>query len=364
MSIYMPLSPVSSNSSGKQNELHWKECVRNIESGVGQYGGAGRELLQSVETWDSVLGGVQPQGKSVAVFRSPDVFQIVWLEHEVKDRCAVGPHFFIRPLLPELMSDRIFYLLALSQKNTRLLRCTSHSSEEVPFRNGTVSNFDTWMNAVKRDHNDRNSGSVGPSGGSNNKQGAIAPMGSDKEAKDEYLSHYFKQIDGGVNELLKGASDPLVIAGVEYELPIYREVNNYPHLCGDAVRGAPDGLKGPEMLSRAFEVLRAAYAARVETALADWNHRVGGGASSRIKDVVTAAHDGRVLTLLISDWQEKTGLFREESNSVVARETGSPEDEDLVNDAVVQTILHAGKVLVVPHRQMPNGQPAAAIFRY
>src|SRR5947209_2334343 len=91
MSIYMPLSAVSSNSSGKQNELHWKECVRNIESGIDQYGSAGRELLQSVETWDSVLGGAQPQGKSVAVFRSPDVFQIVWLEHEVKDRCAVGP---------------------------------------------------------------------------------------------------------------------------------------------------------------------------------------------------------------------------------------------------------------------------------
>ena len=45
-------------------------------------------------------------------------------------------------------------------------------------------------------------------------------------------------------------------------------------------------------------------------------------------------------------------------------ETGTPEDEDLVNDAAVQTILHAGKVLVVPHHKMPTGAAVAAIFRF
>jgi hypothetical protein len=193
---------------------------------------------------------------------------------------------------------------------------------------------------------------------------ALAPKGADQDAKDEYLSHFFKQLDRGVNEVLKGKTEPLVLCAVEYQIPIYREVNNYPNLASEEVRGAPNSLKSGEMHARALEALERSYAQKVDDALAEWNHLVGGGASSRLKEVVTAAHDGRVLTLFVSDSQEQTGRFDEATNSVKGRETGSAEDEDLVNDAAVQTILHAGNVLVTPHNKMPNGSPVAATFRY
>jgi hypothetical protein len=80
--------------------------------------------------------------------------------------------------------------------------------------------------------------------------------------------------------------------------------------------------------------------------------------------VVKAAHDGRVLKLVVSDSLETTGAFNEATYTVKGRETGGTEDEDLVNDAVVQTILHAGQVLVSPNSKMPNGTPVAAIFRF
>ena len=189
-------------------------------------------------------------------------------------------------------------------------------------------------------------------------------MGSDREAKDQFLAHFFKQIDRGVNEVLRGRTAPVVAAAVEYELPIYRSINTYPHLAEEAVRGAPDGLKGGEMHARALEALRLCREKEVDSALAEWNHKVGGGASSRLKEVITAAHEGRVLTLLVSDSLEKTGVFDETTYSVKGRETGTAEDEDLVNDAAVQAILHAGKVYVVPHNKMPNGAALAAVFRF
>jgi hypothetical protein len=83
-----------------------------------------------------------------------------------------------------------------------------------------------------------------------------------------------------------------------------------------------------------------------------------------LKDIVTAAHDGRVLMLLVSDSQEQSGVFDEATHRVKGGDTGNSGDEDLVNDAAVQTILHVGDVLVVPHAKMPNGSPLAAIFRY
>jgi release factor family 3 len=362
LSVYMMLGKAGVNQGAKQNDLRWQECLRNAEEKIKQYGAQGRELLESIASWDAVAQGQEAEGKSVAVFRGPDTLQTVWLEDEVTDRAVVGPHFYIRPLLREMTRDKAFYILALSQKDVRLLRCTTRTSEDVPFAPGTTTNYEHWMNSVKPDHNDTNRGTTGPSSGSS--KGAIAPMGADREAKDEYLSHFYKQIEHGVAEVLRGHTEPLVLVGVEYELPIYRELNRYPHLAKESVQGAPNSLKSGEMHARALEALERCHAMKVDEALAEWNHKVGGGASSRLKDVVTAAHDGRILTLIVSDSFEKTGSFDEATHAVKGRETGGNEDEDLINDAAVQTVLHAGNVLVAPHHKMPNGAPLAAIFRF
>ena len=114
----------------------------------------------------------------------------------------------------------------------------------------------------------------------------------------------------------------------------------------------------------ALDALARCYTRKTEEQLAEYNHKVGGGASNRLKEILPATYEGRVLTLLVSDSVETTGAFDEATYTVKGRETGSSEDEDLVNDAVVQTILHAGQVYVVPNSKMPHGTPLAAIYRF
>ncbi|MGC2661941.1 MAG: hypothetical protein WA324_28610, partial [Bryobacteraceae bacterium] len=76
------------------------------------------------------------------------------------------------------------------------------------------------------------------------------------------------------------------------------------------------------------------------------------------------ANDGRVHVLLVSDSLESTGRFEENLHQVTVREDGAPEEEDLLNDAAVQTILHGGQVLVTSNPQMPNGAAMAALLRF
>jgi hypothetical protein len=243
LSVYMPLSQASKagkNPNARQNQLHWKECLRILDDRVSEFGSAGRELVESVSDWKALIPeGIESRtgtARSIAVFRSPDTYQVALLDSQVADRAVLGPHFYIRPLLGELVRDRTFYLLALGQKNTRLLRCTTHSSDEIRFPADIKNDFEAWMNQVKPDHTAvYNAMSVAATGASG--PSALAPKGADREAKNEYLSHYFKQIDRGVNELLKGRMEPLVLCAVEYELPIYREVNTYSNLASEEVRG-------------------------------------------------------------------------------------------------------------------------------
>ncbi len=346
----------------KANSLGWREAVRAVEPKLQELGAQGRELFETLKDWETISQGQQPQGKAVAVFRSPAVFNITWMQDQVQPRALVGPHFYIRPLLAELDKGKQFYILALSQNDVRLLRCNLRSAEEVAIPAGTATSFDAYMDTAKPDHSRNNQTSAGPSGG--HSKGIVGTTDTEREHKGEYLGHFYRQIDRGVNELLRGSSDPVVLAGVEYELAQYHTLNTYPHLLDEDVKGAPNGLKAGEMHARAIEALGRSYEKRADAVLAEYNHRVGGGASNRLKDVVTAAHDGRVLTLLVSDSLETTGTFDERTHAVKGHATGISEDEDLINDAAVQTILHAGQVLSLSNKKMPNGAPLAAVFRY
>jgi hypothetical protein len=362
VSVYIPLSVLPPSQSARANALLWKQTVKSLEEKIANHGSQGRELVHSIADWDAVLQGEQPHGQAIGVFRSAEVFRIVWIEEPVKARAVIGPHFYIRPLLPELTRPKVFYLLALSKKNVRMLRCTLRSSEEIPLPGGIITSFDEWMHAAKPDHLAAKSATTGPSSGS--ARGPMFTTSYERETQDQYVAHFFRQLDRGVNEALRGRSEPLVLAGVEDEVARYRETNTYSYLAEEAVQGAPNGLKAGEMHARAINALLRCYDNRVDGALAEYNHKVGAGASNRLKDVLRAAHEGRVLTLLISDSLEATGSFDENTYTVKGRETGTSSDEDLVNDAAVQTILHAGQVLVAPNSKMPNGSPVAAIFRF
>jgi hypothetical protein len=41
-----------------------------------------------------------------------------------------------------------------------------------------------------------------------------------------------------------------------------------------------------------------------------------------------------------------------------------PQDEDLLDFAAVQTLMHGGRVHVLPEEQMPETEPVAAVLRY
>jgi hypothetical protein len=332
-----------------------------MEPKIEDVGSMYRELLESVSELDAVCPEGAPQGQSLAVFRSAEMFRVAWVQERVPSQALVGPHFYVRPLLRELTSHKAFYILALSRKNIRLLRCTMRDSEEIPFPKSTVTNYEDYYNSPKPDHTLDNRASGGPDMG-----GGAVMFGTAADALDKKddIGHFFRHIDNGLNEALRGKTDPVVLVGVEYELAIYRSVSKFPRLAEEAVQGAPNSLKAGEMHARAIEAIRRCYNHKVDEALAEYNHKVGGGGTNRLKDVVTAAHDGRILTLLVSDSLHTTGVFDEATHTVKARETGTTEDEDLVNDAAVQTILHAGQIYVAPNNKMPNGSPVAAIFRF
>lgn len=351
LSVYLPLSGARAQQDEKTHDLQW--CALLDEA-------ADENIRKALGSWEDVRAVLPPARiKAVAVLRSSGVFAVIGLHHDANARIVTGPQFFIRPLLKEVTAASAFYLLALSLKDIRLLRCTLDTSEEVPLGEQTKTSFETFMASAKTDHTRIRSSVAGAGAGSS--KGAVGTTTTEREAKDEYLGHYFKHLDGAITETLRGHDEPLVIAGVRDEVALYRRSNSYPHLATDFVKGAPNSLKSGEMHARALTVLESEYSSKIDAVLAEYDHKAGGAASNRLKDIVTAAHDGRVTTLLISETTENFGSFDEATNEASGRGSG---EIDLINDAAIETVLHSGAILTAPNNRMLQGAPAVAIFRY
>jgi hypothetical protein len=303
-----------------------------------------------------LLGGGR-RGK-LAIFRAPSILAVVPLSATFQPIAAVGDRFHIRTLLAVAEEQKHFYIIALSQNRTRLLKCTQDDSEEVPLEGAALSLRDA-MQTRQPDHVLDNRVSAGPSVGAH---GAVLfGTSSDADDKDEYMLHFFIGINEAVERTLKGSGIPLIAAGVEHEIALYRRVNTYPELIEPGIHGAPDGLEGGEMHRRALELLKSVSAKAPE----DFDKKVGAGrASTHVQEIVTAAWQGRVSQLYFQENASYMGVFDTARQRV--KHTLDPLDspEDLIEAAAWETIRHGGEARVLPSSAMPNGVPVCAVFRY
>lgn len=361
ISILLPLETARDQSA--QNPVRLKNAVKEAERVLTDKGvepGQVKALIDPIHDLIADAGTWSGEQQGVAILRSSGVLRAFRTPQPVPEWILVADHFYIKPLLPLLDSDRVFYILALSQKHIRLLRCTAHLSEEVPLPESVPTTLWEDNQTAKPDHDLDNRGSAGPSVGS--MKGVMSTTNTDREDKDEYLLHFYKHVSKGVSDLLKNEGAPLVIAGVDYEIALFRRENTYPNLAENAVHGAPDGLKGGELHKRALEAVQPHFEAPLKHVLARFEQQAGGErASSTVKEIVKAAFDGRVSDLVLAEGAQYMGNFDEATHRV---KKAAAVEEDLLNAAAVQTILHSGQVFVVPANKVPHGAPAIALLRY
>jgi len=337
-----------------------KEAVGLIETELQNRGVDPEELLAPVSA-AIAEARVEPRSRGIVILRSPSIMQVHRVP-EVTPVARVDDRFDLRTVLALEESRKTVYILALSQNRARILKCTQDSSEEIPFPAGFSNSLADAMQTRKPDHVLDNRASGGPSMGA----GAVMfGTSSDRETKNEYLLHYFSQLDKAVHAAISGSTDPLIAAGVETELALYRTVNTYPHLVEPGIAGAPDGLEGGEMHRRALELLEQRAAEPGIEVPADFDKRVGTGhASTHIQEIVMAAFEGRVSHLFFQASAKYVGTYDPVRRRV--SHTNDPLDSpvDLVEMAAYQTIMQSGEAKIVPGSAMPNGVPVCALFRY
>jgi hypothetical protein len=88
-----------------------------------------------------------------------------------------------------------------------------------------------------------------------------------------------------------------------------------------------------------------------------------GKTANDVRHIVPAAHQGQVETLFVDRSSHQWGLYDPMTGEVELSSPPQPGDDDLLDYAAVQTLLHRGSVHAVAPDQSPS-PPIAAVFRY
>lgn len=363
VSIFLPTH--RSGRDTEQDPIRFKNLLKDVENrlldkgirrpDVENYLKPAYDLLQKSGFWAH-------QSDGLVVYISPQVFQTFRLPITFEELAIVSTSFHLKPLLPFFARDGHFYILALSQNQVRLLEGTRHSVDEVDVEEviptmAEAMQFERYFKDVQS-----RTGSSGSQGG----ESAAMYHGHDPSDDDKNrILRWFHKIDDEISTFFAITKSPVILAGVDYLFPIYKEANSYPHIVDEGIPGNPEELSAKELHEKAWPIIRPIFSKLEEEG---WDKyfelKAKDQTSNAIDEIVPASLHGRVDTLFVAVGEQIWGSYHRDNLSIRVHKEHQTGDEDLLNLAAVQTFLNGGTVYAVEPDKVPDGESAAAIFRY
>lgn len=363
VSIYMPTHRAGRET--QQDPIRLKNLLRQAEDQLVELGleksevseilSSARERLSDREFW-------QNQGDGLAIFLSDAESHIYRLPLDFEELLYVTDHFYIKPLLP-MLSKGAFYLLTLSLNNIRLFRLTEYTLNEIALENMPTDMATALQYDDPRSQLQPHTSAASVSGKESVFHGHDSA--DDRRRKQDIL-RFFHKVDDGIHQLIAGQNVPLVVAGTDYLLPLYREANTYPHLLEETLDiGSPEHLNKEEIHQRAWTIVEP-HMRKPEHDILDRFQELKHTAttSNALTEILPAAYQGRVDTLLVAQETQRWGTYDPESRAVTLSTEIQPGDQDLLELAVSQTLLNSGEVFELKREDIPESEAVAALFRY
>ncbi|MFH1258762.1 MAG: hypothetical protein ABII74_02930 [Elusimicrobiota bacterium] len=350
------------------DQIRFKNMFRQAEGFLLQKGVPKLEVEKMLKPLQAVLGDTlffQHQGDGLAFFLSAETLVYYRLPLVFEELVVVSNHFHLKPLLPIVMDDGQFYVLAISQNKVRLLQSSRYSCQEIKVKGMPESLAETIQHDIYEPHLQFHSG-VSSRMTKGGKRGSICHLQA--EDIDDFkinIGRFFQQVNQGLHNFLKEAHSPLVLACVEYQGSIYRQVNTYPYLVEDSVPGNPELLTAEELRFLAWPLVEPFFRRKQEEAMKRYNQLAKTEkVSNKLESIVPAAHHGRVDSLFVAVGVQKWGIFDSINEAVELHPKEIAGDDDLLNLAAFHTLLHGGTVYAVHPGQLPDQSLISAIFRY
>lgn len=365
ISVYMPTHRSAAHM--EQDQIRYKNLLREAEKLTGKTDTLNVHIVEKLaEAWSLLQDQSFWRGTAdgLALFFSQNLFSAYRLPFKFDELVVAAHRFHIKPLLPLLNNDGRFFILALSQNHVRLFQASRFSIKRI----GLHQVEDGLTETLGYDHE---SGTqiqfhTGTPGSGRRRAAIFHGHAVDSEEGKEEIRQYFRKINQKIHEILRDETAPLVLAGVDFLLPIYHEVSEYRYLMKEGISGNTETLKGKELLEDAWKIVKPGFIKKQQDEIDRYHSIAGKGLTSRdISPIVSAACHGRIEALFVALEEQYIGSFDRDRDEVIFHDYALNDGEDLLNLAAVETLLHSGTVYALNRDQLPEPDfPAAAILRF
>jgi len=318
----------------------------------------GFELARTDEFW-------KKQSHGLALFIAEGFFKYIKMPlPPVEELTVIEPAFYVTPLIPIMTCKEYFYLLVFGKKCAKLFRADAWGMERVAVE------LPQSIEEVKRlsglDATTFRSGSSGSRAPVASQEGSYHGAGGGNADDKENMLVYFEAVDDILwEQVLNKENAPLLLAGVEYEIPIYRSACDYHNVWPEALTGNRQQQKTESLYEEAKELMKPYFEQGTEKALNLYMNNTANDKTTSVTSVIIpAAHYSRVSHLFVAKGEHIWGTFDEMANELTLHDGPDEGGQDLINNAVVKTLTNGGEVFLLEKERMPADIPLAAILRF
>lgn len=367
VSMYLPTYRMGADI--RQNPIRFKQRIREAEDRLFDKGLSKSEVRSILEPASNLVDETifwQNRTEGLAIFLTNGEISYYHLPFEAKEQTIISNKFYTSPLLPLFTSDGQFYILALSKNDIRFFKASKQMVRQIELKD-SPSNIDE----MRVDIDPRTKLQIITSSPQGNTELSYNKVTQGQANENDYdknlLSKYFRAIDESLNKTIKGEDLPLVLAGVEYLIPIYKDISKYSNIVDEFIKGNPEILSGDDLQKMSWEIMEPKFLKIQELAEAKYEQYSGQKNklfSNSFKKIIPEAYRGQIETLFIASGMEQWGKYNPDTNKVELYEEEKNGTEDLVGYAANLTISRGGTVFAVDLDKVPGNGPVAAVLRY
>ncbi len=301
------------------------------------------------------------QSDGLAVFAAEDFIRYFTLPIRFGSFHHLSDGFYLKPLVPMFTGDGRFFILALSLEGVDFYEGTRHSITEVRVNDLTPANLKGVVGA-DFDPSFLQFRSQQEGHG----QASFHGHGSWQEDRKDEILQYMRAINDGLNKMLHDEDAPMLLAGQDFEVALYRKANTYNLLQEPYISGNPADMDNLLLHEKAWELIRPYFDRTRKEKMALFGEvSQTSRVQVRIEKVVPAALEGRVDTLFLENRSDIFGLYDPASRSVTVSEEHDAPHISLLNLVAIQTIRQGGTVYLLEPEDMPyKGAKVNALLRY
>ena len=281
----------------------------------------------------------------LALFVNHDFARAFYLPFTLAERVIVDESFFTRDLVFALNRTPRYWVLALSEKPTRLFEATRESFTEI-----TADGFPV---------------NHGGAGGST----ALpkSPNINVSAYRDESHRQFFRHVDDLLKPFMADDALPLAVVGVDRYLAFFDEVSAHKSHIVAKLTGSHDKTAAHDLGQLVWPLVEEGLAARREVHLQTLEKALGERKfASTIGEAWRMAHEGRGRLLLVEEdfhypaRLDETGLILTPADDPTAPDVL----DDAVDDLIEMVLAKQGEVVFVENGRLADHQRVSLVLRY